>query len=51
MQSYIWQKRAEIPNKTQPAQLKGMFQGSALYAHFFGRKAKLKAFIAACRAN
>lgn len=51
MQSYIWQKRAEIPHKKHPATLNGMFQGSALYAHFFGSKAKLEAFIAACRAN
>lgn len=51
MQSYIWQKRAEIKHKKHPSHLSGMFKGSALYAHFFGRKAKLEAFIATCRAN
>lgn len=51
MQGYIWQKRAEIKHKKHPAQLSAMFQGSALYAHFFGRKAKLEAFIAARRVN
>lgn len=51
MQGYIWQKRAEIKHKKHPSQLLGMFQGSALYAHFFGRKAKLEAFIAARRVN
>lgn len=51
MQGYIWKKRAEIKHKKHPAKLSGMFQGSALYAHFFGRKAKLEAFIAARRVN
>lgn len=49
MQGYIWKKRAEIKHKKHPAKLSGMFQGSALYAHFFGRKAKIEAFIAARR--
>lgn len=51
MQGYIWQKRAEIKHKKHPAMLSAMFQGSALYAHFFRRKAKLEAFIAARRVN
>jgi len=49
MQGYIWKMRSEIKFKKQPSQLQGMFHGSALYAHFFGRKDKLSAFIAACR--
>lgn len=51
MQAYIWQKRKEIKHKKKPAELSGMFHGSALYAHFFGRKAKLEAFILAQRVD
>lgn len=49
MQAYIWKKRAEIKHKKHPSSLNGMFKGSALYAHFFKRKAKIEAFIADCR--
>lgn len=51
MQKYIWKKRAEIKRKKHPAKISSIFNGSALYAHFFGRKKKLEAFIAARRVD
>jgi len=46
MQGYIWQQRRLIPVKKSSKSIPGVFQGSAIYAHFTGRQQKLKAFIA-----
>jgi len=45
MQSYIWKQRRLIPSKKSSKSIPGIYQGSAIYAHFTGRQQKLKAFI------
>ncbi len=46
MQGYIWKQRRLIPKKKSSKHIPGIFQGSAIYAHFTGRQQKLKDFIA-----
>jgi GT2 family glycosyltransferase len=49
MQPYVWKARWLIQHKKASRDIATIFQGSTLYAHFFGRARKMKAFIAARR--
>lgn len=46
MQAYIWKQRSAIQPKRDSSTIATMYKGSAIFAHFTGRKAAIKSFIA-----